>query len=61
MITSLSFTDSTCQLESRVPSSPDWARTENLDYCEDFSALVSVKKTGGFVAKLRALFMSVIG
>lgn len=61
MITSLSFTDSTCQLESRVPCSPDWAKLENLDYCEDFNALVSVKKSSGFIAKLRSILFSVIG
>lgn len=61
MITSLSFTDSTCQLESRIPSSPDWARVENLDYCEGFNALVTVKKSNGFLAKLYSIFASIVG
>lgn len=47
MFSDISFNDYRCQLESRIPSSPVWAKNEKMAYCEDFSALVSEKKSLG--------------
>ena len=46
MFSNISFNDYRCQLESRHPVAPSWARNENMAYCEGFSALVAEKLRG---------------
>lgn len=60
MTSYLSFTDYHCQLESRIPVIPCWAKDENIAYCEDYGALVT-KKSSGKIAKLIAgIFASIV-
>lgn len=60
MYTNISFNDYRCQLESRIPSAPIWAKCENMAYCEGYSALVSVKRTGKLEKLISTLIISLI-
>lgn len=61
MFSNISFNDYRCQLESRIPTAPQWAKCENMAYCEGFSALVSTKKAGKIEAMISSLILSIIG
>lgn len=60
MLSNMSLHDYRCQLESRVPVAPAWAKHENLAYCEGFSALVSEKKTSKLSKTFMTLILSII-
>ena len=61
MFSNISFNDYRCQLESRIPSAPEWAKRENMAYCEGFSALVSTKKAGKLETFISTLILSILG
>ena len=61
MFSNISFNDYRCQLESRIPTAPEWAKHENMAYCEGFSALVSEKKAGKLETLISTLILSIIG
>ncbi len=58
MFSNISFNDYRCQLESRIPSSPVWAKHEKMAYCEDFSALISEKRASKFDRIITTLVIS---
>ena len=60
MFTNISFNDYRCQIENRMPSSPDWAKREKMAYCEGFSALVSEKKSVNLAKVITSLVISLI-
>ena len=60
MYTNISLNDYRCQLESRIPGAPAWARHENMAYCEGFSALVAEKKTVSLHKAIMTLIVSII-
>lgn len=60
MYTNISFNDYRCQLESRIPAAPVWAKHENMAYCEGYSALITAKKTGKLERLISTLIISLI-
>lgn len=60
MFSNISFNDYRCQLESRVPTAPAWAKRENMAYCEGFSALVAEKKAVSSAKVLMTLILSIV-
>ncbi|MBR3935044.1 MAG: hypothetical protein IKJ57_00670 [Oscillospiraceae bacterium] len=60
MYTNISLNDYRCQLESRIPVAPAWAESENMAYCEGFSALVAEKKSAKLTKNLMTLILSII-
>ena len=60
MFSNISFNDYRCQLESRHPVAPSWAKNENMAYCEGFSALVAEKKSPSFTKTLMTLVLSIV-
>ncbi len=61
MFSYIALHDYRCQLESRIPVAPSWAKHENLAYCEGFSALVAEKKSTGFSKTIMTLILSIFG
>ena len=61
MFSNISFNDYRCQIENRMPSAPEWAKRENMAYCEGFSALVSAKKPGKLESLIATFILSIIG
>lgn len=60
MYTNISLNDYRCQLESRLPEAPIWAKHENMAYCEGFSALVAEKKTISLSKTIMTLILSIV-
>ena len=60
MFSNISFNDYRCQLESRIPGAPDWAKCENMAYCEGFSALVAEKKSMSLHRTIMTLILSIV-
>lgn len=60
MYNNISLTDYRCQLESRIPTSPVWAKHENMAYCEGYNALVEAKKSGKIEKFISAIIFSLI-
>lgn len=60
MFTNISLNDYRCQLESRIPGAPAWAKHENMAYCEGFSALVAEKKSISLHKTLMNLILSIV-
>lgn len=60
MFTNISLNDYRCQLESRIPGAPAWAKHENMAYCEGFSALVAEKKSISLYKTLMTLILSIV-
>ncbi len=60
MFSNISLNDYRCQLESRLPGSPVWAKHENMAYCEGFSALVAENKTVSLSKVLMTLILSIV-
>ena len=60
MFSNISLNDYRCQLESRLPGSPAWAKHENMAYCEGFSAIVAEKKSIKLSKNLMTLILSII-
>ncbi len=60
MFSNISFNDYRCQLESRRPVAPSWAKVENMAYCEGYSALVAERKTRSISKTFLALILSII-
>ena len=60
MYTNISLNDYRCQLESRIPVAPAWAESENMAYCEGYSALVAERKTVSFTKTLMTLILSIV-
>lgn len=60
MFSNISFNDYRCQLESRHPIAPSWAKHENMAYCEGFSALIAEKKSLNPAKALMTLILSIV-
>ena len=60
MFSNISFNDYRCQLESRHPVAPSWAKHENMAYCEGFSALVVEKKSVSLSKTLMTFILSIV-
>ena len=60
MFTNISLNDYRCQLESRIPGAPAWAKHENMAYCEGFSALVAEKKSNSIHKTLMTFILSIV-
>ncbi|MBR6656622.1 MAG: hypothetical protein IKL18_00410 [Oscillospiraceae bacterium] len=60
IFSNISFNDYRCQLESRHPVAPSWAKHENMAYCEGFSALIAEKKSVSLTKTLMTLILSIV-
>lgn len=60
MFSNISFNDYRCQLESRHPVAPSWAKVENMAYCEGYSALVAERKSVNLSKALMTLILSIV-
>ena len=60
MFSNISLNDYRCQLESRLPGSPAWAKHENMAYCEGYSALIVERKSVNLAKTLVTLILSIV-